>query len=396
MRSGSSSVAVNRSSSSIGGPSPRKGESRSSAQSSKRPVVVSTGGGLQGVQSLTMIESVLTKEQMEDLRKLLSGINAEVKEGSIDPNVELEKSKKRVLERKSSIRRGSLMGDISSGEKKDDGTGVNIWASTKRIQMPVDDEGNEQEYVPNAFENLKTIRGKPSGKRFWVDRSAPQGNNVSTASAFKIYGKLRSKQVQATTKIFDEKEFIKGLLHQERYQGQTMANAEVWLAGVDTLLDKRAQLREFERVLQGKTHDLKEAEHDVKEIEGSIKVSIAGGESVHVTDKLRSDLEVAKKIVEKKKARQKVALTTVEMHMVSVDEVESLMASRKNNVETKLWDDMKEDLLVPQTTQEQKDHQTRVMQSAIDEMRRYMGACCPPLACEWRSRRSVLSPRCLT
>ena len=362
-----------RSSSSVGGyagssASPRKGLGKAGEGKPQRPVVLANGGaGMPGLESLSAIESVLSEQQMSELRALLDGV---VSHSSGDNRSEeyLHEHKERLRVRKSSIRRASIKntGSTTNG----DGTGVNVWSSTKNLVLPAEDEDEETEYVPNAFENLKTIKNKPSGKRFWVDHTTPKVAQVSTASAFKFYGKLRSKQVQATTKIFDEKEYIKGLLHLERYQGKSMANAEVWLAGVDTLIDKRAHLRDFERRLQEADRDLKEALHDVLEIEGSIKVSIAGAEPEEVLAKLRSDLEAAKLVVEKKRKRHAVASTAVEMNMVSVKEVESLMPSRKNQVERKVWDAMVEDLLVPQPSQELKDHQTQVIQNAIDEMRR--------------------------
>jgi hypothetical protein len=363
-------VHATRSNSSVGGhagssASPRKGLGKAGEGKSQRPVVLAKGGaGVPGLESLSAIEGVLSKQQMSELRALLDGVVSHSSSGGGHEEY-LQEHKERLRVRKSSIRRASIKNTAST---KVDGTGVNVWSSTKNLVLPAEDE--ETEYIPNAFENLKTIKDKPSGKRFWVDNTTPKVNHVSTASAFKFYGKLRSKQVQASTKIFDEKEYIKGLLHMERYQGKSMANAEVWLAGVDTLLDKRAHLREFERRLQEAEADLKDALHDVLEIEGSIKVSIAGAEPEEVLAKLRSDLEAAKLVVEKKRKRREVASTAVEMNMVSVKEVESLMPSRKNQVERKIWDAMVQDLLVPQPSQELKDHQTQVIQNAIDEMRR--------------------------
>lgn len=55
---------------------------------------------------------------------------------------------------------------------------------------------------------------------------------------------MRGLPCIADTQIFDERGFIRAMLHAEGDKSKTLNNAEQWLSGVDTLLDKRALLRQ--------------------------------------------------------------------------------------------------------------------------------------------------------
>lgn len=120
-------------------------------------------------------------------------------------------------------------------------------------------------HSPAAFQRLKNYRpGARPEKRFWSNVAAKTSEAPMAASTLiLIGGGVKRLQTRAAAKVHDEHEFIKAMLHREGKQEPFNKNAEEWLAGVDSLLDKRAQLRMYEIMQYNAQQGIREAQVDM-------------------------------------------------------------------------------------------------------------------------------------
>lgn len=178
-----------------------------------------------------------------------------------------------------------------------------------------------------AAERLKTIKGQPAGHRFWVekrDRSAFSGKTTLVMAT-----KIRQKKAMASDKVVHELEFIKALLHEQARTEPLNRNAEEWISGYSSLMDKRQKLRHLEGNLAQAQADYKGALGAVTSTQHRLKNgSISGQERAELAAQLQEEVRRADELeacVAETRAR-------CDVFTISIKEYQSLQPGSGNNV----------------------------------------------------------------
>jgi len=101
-----------------------------------------------------------------------------------------------------------------------------------------------------ASKRLKHIKGEPSSKTLWVDKNKKHEFAGSASSmSMKMVTKLKKKKNMATAKVNCEQGFIDALLHAAGREEPLNRNAEEWISGFHSLMDKRMTLRQHQHAL---------------------------------------------------------------------------------------------------------------------------------------------------
>jgi hypothetical protein len=178
-----------------------------------------------------------------------------------------------------------------------------------------------------AAQRLKHIKGQPAAHRFWVekrDRTAFSGKTT-----FEMASRIKQKKALASDKVVQEHEFINALLHEQGRTEPLNRNAEEWISGYSSLMDKRQKLRHLEGILAQAQADYKGALGAVTATQHRLKNgSISGQERAELTTQLQEEVRRADDLeacVAETRAR-------CDVFTISIKEYQSLQPGLGNHV----------------------------------------------------------------
>ena len=180
--------------------------------------------------------------------------------------------------------------------------------------------------VPEAARKLVDIKGRKAGKRLWVD--AEEKIEFGVSSAMKMASKLRMKKSRAASKVNEEREYIKALLHEVGRADPLNKNADEWINSFDSLMDKRLKLRQLQNSLAKAESQQKKVMVEVAKVESMLKAS-----STPESERVALAAQLQALLADERERRIEVAeaRTLCDFWTVGTKELNSLLDADKNN-----------------------------------------------------------------
>jgi len=193
-----------------------------------------------------------------------------------------------------------------------------------------------------ASRRLKHIKGEPSSKTLWMDKNKKHEFAGSASSmSMKMVTKLKKKKNMATVKVNCEQGFIDALLHAAGREEPMNRNAEEWISGFHSLMDKRMTLRQHQHALSQAEKCHQQALVDFKQAENLSKTAAVDTTKTqrvqNATDASNRAIALEIKLME---ARRQCELFTI-----SGKEFSSLQHASNNDTGDKAeWHELNENL----------------------------------------------------
>jgi hypothetical protein len=190
-----------------------------------------------------------------------------------------------------------------------------------------------------AAKRLKHIKGERSGQRIWVEKAGREAFAGSMSLEMAERAKKFAKQVIAR-KAQEDQEFVKALLHEEGREEPLNRNAEAWITGLNSLIDKRVRLRRLQDTLAKAQEQHAEALFTIKTTQNLLQGAADGDKAqiaARLQDALNRSAETEIEIVETR--------TLCEFFTISVEELGSLQPAEKNETgDVHEWEQLNEQL----------------------------------------------------
>jgi hypothetical protein len=190
-----------------------------------------------------------------------------------------------------------------------------------------------------AAKRLKHVKGERAGQRIWVEKAGREAFAGSMSLMMAERAKKFSQLVIAR-KAQEDQEFIKALLHEEGREEPLNRNAEAWITGLNSLMDKRVRLRRLQDTLAKAQEQHSEALFTIKTTQNLLQAA-ADGDRAQIAARLQEALnraaETEIEIVETR--------TLCEFFTISVEELGSLQPAEKNETgDVREWEQLSEQL----------------------------------------------------
>jgi hypothetical protein len=203
-----------------------------------------------------------------------------------------------------------------------------------------------------ASQNLLAIKGDTSRrsqiKRFWVEKKmTPQ--EFKGKVGFGLATNLKKMSKKSSAKIIIEHEWIKSILHAEGREEPLNKNAEQWINGFGSLMDKRTKLRHFQRLISKAQENMKEASFFIKQKEAILKQNRNSETGEIMSEKERNEvigqMEQASKRFKEFEIEFEETKSLADFFSLSVEELNFFHSTHKNDTgDSKEWRKFNEQL----------------------------------------------------
>jgi hypothetical protein len=194
-----------------------------------------------------------------------------------------------------------------------------------------------------AAQRLKHIKDAPAGKRFWVEKrdKTQFGADVGLGMATK----LRNLRSQAFVSVNEQYELIKALLHAEGRVQSANRNADEWISGINSLMDKRIQLRALQNALSEAQANYKETVFEKRKAQNMLKTAMDKNGTEAEKTQLSQRIQEFSKREKELEVEVMEKSTLCDLFTVSVQELESLQPANKNHAgDVAEWEKINEQL----------------------------------------------------
>jgi hypothetical protein len=166
---------------------------------------------------------------------------------------------------------------------------------------------------------------------------------------FGLATNLKKMSKKSVAKIMIEHEWIKSILHAEGREEPLNKNAEEWINGFSSLMDKRTKLRHFQRLISKAQENMKEASFSIKQKEAMLKQNRNLETGKIMSEKERNEvigqMEQASERFNEFEIEFEETKSLADFYSLSVEELSFFHSTHKNDTgDSKEWRKFNEQL----------------------------------------------------
>uniref|UniRef100_A0A7S4PPF8 Uncharacterized protein n=1 Tax=Guillardia theta TaxID=55529 RepID=A0A7S4PPF8_GUITH len=179
----------------------------------------------------------------------------------------------------------------------------------------------ERKGMTPARKRLTNVMGAEGFSRVWTSDKSLE--DIDPSLYFKMRMKMRGLKERTSMKVLDTQQWIGLLLYAEGKNERIPLNknAERWISGLDTFLDKRARLRIYEQQLARADADLRDAMLEVNRIESLLKIE-QGSKKKNLEDELTIAMDSKDELLNERRRLQMLVNTFT----IGAEELQDLTA----------------------------------------------------------------------